>query len=190
MDNNSYFDTANKKIASFDRTYSNDHIRMLKILLHYIPASFRKNLSIYIKFMELQQALTSPLSFPELSSEAFVSETETIHTATYDTVDITKADKSKLIRELLPFCTPKEKQQFQNMEKILNQFEQMKNMLEMMEMIKEMKEMFGDSEEGNGSFDPSMLAGMIGGMNGGGFDPGMLAGMMGGMNGEGFDPDP
>ena len=47
----------------------------------------------------------------------------------------------------------------------------------MIEMLKEMQDIFG---QGEGGFDPGMVAGMMNGS----FDPGMIAGMMNGS----FDP--
>lgn len=179
MDNNSYKDMANSKIASFDHIYSTDHIRMLKIFLHYIPKALRKNLSVYIKFMELQHALSCPQHFPERNSDSFsASETVTAENSLDDHLQGGTAKSAgvpfsgasgtysndtlaftTLIHELLPFCNPREKQQFQNMENMMNSFEQMKNVMEMMEMMKDMKDMFGDSD---GGFTPDMLAGMMG----------------------------
>lgn len=154
MDNNNYREDADNKIAAFDQEFSSDHIRMLKIFLHYIPKAFRKNLTVYIKFLELQKTLY--YSLEEFRQAAFkaASASNGEHSLHSE-----PSDFSSLIHELLPFCSPREKQQFQNMENMVNSFEQIKNMMEMMEM---MKDMTGD---GTGGFDPSMMAGMMG-MNG------------------------
>ena len=159
MDNETYKNIADEKIASFDCTYTSNHIRMLKILLHYVPKNFRKNLIIYIKFMELQQAFSSNGSLPKYN----------INQAAENSTDSAPdpSDFTSLIRELLPFCSSREEQQFRNMENMLNNFEQMKNMMEMFEMMKDMKDMFGDGE---GGFDPEMFSGMMGTM-------GMMDGM-------------
>ena len=121
------------KISYFDQHFCSNHIRMLKIFLHYVPEAHRKMLSIYIKFLELQHAMNHPFHFRQMKT----------------------CDFSSLIQELIPFCTPKERQQFQSMENMFSSFEQMKNMMEMMDM---MKDMFGDEE---GGFDPEMLSGMM-----------------------------
>ena len=158
MENQNYKNIADEKIASFDCTYTSNHIRMLKILLQYIPKQFQKYLIIYIKFLELQQAFTSR-STPPLFN--------TCQSAEYDNSSSESIDFTSLIQELLPYCNSREAQKFRQIENIMNQFEQMKNMMEMMEMIKDMKEMFGGDE---GGMDPEMLSGMFGSM-------GMMDGM-------------
>lgn len=149
MENQNYKNLADEKIASFDCTYTSNHIRMLKILLQYIPKQFRKHLIIYIKFLELQQAFTSR-STPPLF--------DTCQCAECDNFSSETCDFTSLIRELLPYCTSREEQQFKQIENMMNQFEQLKNMMEMMEMVKDMKDMFGD---GSGGFDPEMFSGMM-----------------------------
>ena len=168
MDENLNKDMANSKIASFDRIYSTDHIRMLKICLHYIPEAFRKNLSVYIKIMELQQAIKQPYPLHDQSSKTASHTAETIRAENspgdnHDDSTPGSADNTKsitnLIHELLPFCNPRERQQFQNIENMMNSIEHMRNMMEMMEMMKDMKDMFGGEDDG---FSPDMLAGMMG----------------------------
>ena len=149
MDNKTYKNIADEKIASFDCTYTSNHIRMLKIILHYIPWNLQKNIIFYIKFLELQQVLTTPFrNFPPCNPKQASENSDT-------------SGFSSLIHELLPYCNPREEQQFRNFENIFNSFEQMKNMMDMLEMIKDMKDMFGDAE---GGLDPEMLAGMMNGM--------------------------
>jgi len=152
MDNNTYKHTADEKIASFDCTYTSNHIRMLKILLQYVPNHFRRHLIIYIRFMELQQAF---------SSRENISLSGICHCAENDSSDSPSPDFTSLIRELLPYCSPNEEQHFRNIENMMNSFEQMKNMMEMMEMVKDMKDMFGDGE---GGFDPAMFSDMMSSM--------------------------
>lgn len=172
MDNNAQTNMADNKITCFDKASSSNHIQMLKILLHYIPETFRKHLSVYIKFLELQQVMFHPFHYPpsEFRSSSATSSLE------YQ--EPFEADFSAMISELLPFCNAQERSQFQNLGNMLRNFEQMKNMMEMMQMINEMKDMFGTEENG---FTPDMLAGMMG-MSGpdlAGFNPDILAAMMG-----------
>lgn len=172
MDDNLKKDMTNSKIASFDQAYCTDHIRMLKICSHYIPESYRRNLCVYIKFMELQHTLKYPHSLSDPYCYASSKTAETVHAETNHAKNSSHGDRdgfsgestdntnsvSNLIHELLPFCNPREKQQFQNIENMMSSIEQMKNMMEMMEMMKDMKDMFG----GEGGFSPDMLAGMMG----------------------------
>ncbi len=155
-------DTTNEKIASFDCTYTSNHIRMLKILLYYIPKNFKKHLAFYIKFLELQQVLSapsvkSPSLFMQQAFHSEQSETSFEETDPYNRI-------SAMIEELLPFCTVSESEKFRSIGQFVSSFEQIKNMMEMFEMMKDMKDMFGDGE---GGFDPDMFSGMMNGMMGG-----------------------
>ena len=163
MENQNHKNIADEKIASFDCTYTSNHIRMLKILLQYIPKQFQKHLIIYIKFLELQHVFTSRSTPPRFN---------TCECAECNNSSSESSDFTSMIHELLPYCNSREEQQFKQIENMMNQFEQMKSMMEMLEMIKDMKEMFGGDE---GGMDPEMLSGMLGSM-------GMPAGMMDGMD--------
>ena len=168
MDNNPQANMDDDKIACFDRVFCSNHIRMLKILLHYIPGVFRRQLTVYIKFLELQQVLSHPCEFPPSDFRSF--ETDQTDCSESSTVDF-----SAMIGELLPFCDSGERIRFQNMENMFRSFEQMKNMMEMVQMMQEMKEMFGGED---GGFNPDILAGMMGQSAPGGFQPDILAAMM------------
>ena len=141
-----------EKIASFDTAYTSDHIRMLKILTHYLPGRYCRYLVIYIKLLELQQILSSakPFHIADIGQSM-----QDLHSF---------KDPSKLtalLQELAPYCSHSERQTFEQIANLLNTFEQLKNMMDMFEMMDGFKDMF-QSEDG--SFDPEMFAGMMGNM--------------------------
>lgn len=140
-----------EKIASFDSAYTSNHIKMLKILAHYLPHGYGKYLAVYIKYLELQRIL---------SAKDFLC-AASIRPAPQDTSSQDFSVFLHLIEELLPYCTCSEKQFFEQLEGMLHNFDQIKNMMSMFEMMNEFKDMFQDED---GGFDPQMLAGMMGGM--------------------------
>lgn len=171
MSDNMHENSAEKKISLFDQTFCSDHIRMLKIILHYIPESYRKNLTVYIKFMELQQVLHSPCRLPRCgesdcracdSAENNTSPSSSCDAAEPCDTDSPFAGLSAMIHELLPYCSLRERQQITGIENMLNTFDQMKSMMEMAEMFKDMKDMFGSADGSEGGLNPEMLAGMMG----------------------------
>ena len=153
MDENIH--TANvseEKIASFDTTYTSDHIRMLKIITHYLPFKYCRYLAVLIKFLELRQILSSSGRL----QGAFIGQS-------IDEMHIFK-DFSKitaLVKELTPYCTGSEKQSLSQIAAFLNTYEQMKTMMDMFEMMDGFKDMFQNED---GIFDPEMFAGMMGNM--------------------------
>lgn len=45
-------------VVSFDTLYTNNHIQILKVLLHHLPNEFSGEMAVFIKFMELQHAIS------------------------------------------------------------------------------------------------------------------------------------
>jgi len=143
MDDNPRVKSAEEKIICFDKAFSNNHIQMQKVLLHYIPGHFRKLLTVFIKIQEMQQIMTRPFSYPPSAKK---------HSPA------TEGNLSDVIGELLPYCSEKERANFESLENMFQSMEQMKNMMEMMQTINEMKDMFGGDAEG---FSPDMLASIM-----------------------------
>ena len=112
------------KIAAFDTLYTNNHIQMLKILLPVVGREHRHKLAVYIKYMELQYAM-SLVKSPPLSFN-ICAESEN-----------TSVDFSELLDELFPFCTEKEQAMMKNMKNILETFKQYKEMESTMSMMKD-----------------------------------------------------
>ncbi|MBR1930963.1 MAG: hypothetical protein IJ833_05745 [Lachnospiraceae bacterium] len=136
------------KILSFDTLYTNNHIQMLKILSSYLSPGTRKQIAVYIKFLEFQYALSLTRPFAS-SSEQFSSE-KTFNIA-------------GLCEELLPFCGIKEQEILQNIQNFYKNFENMQEMMQMVEMMQEfMPEGFSPGGDMAG-MDLSQIFGMMNG---------------------------
>ncbi len=151
-------------VALFDTHFTNNHICMMKILLPLLPPALQKNIAVYIKYQELQYTMQH---FHRL-----------MHTPSFLSGELTatrKNDFSTIFEEILPYCTPQEKQTFTQMR---NMYQSFQNIKEMMEMIETMKELFPEAFDGSGGgFNPDIIANMSG------LSPDMFANM-GGLNPE------
>ena len=104
-------------IFAFDTLYTNNHMKILKMLLPYIDSKHQKLLCIYIKWQEFL-----------ITINLFKHYSVTLYNA--DFTNKKNLDFNNIILLLLPYCTEKEKE-------LLKQFQQMQNMMQMMEGIKE-----------------------------------------------------
>lgn len=129
-------------VIAFDTLFTNNHIRKFKIVMPLLPSSMQRHVAIYIKYLELMYTLSY---FNRYNLPVFSCSTDT-HT---------------ILKELLSYCTPEEKDKVTQMENLISTLENYQNMTEMMSM---MKEMFPESEQG---LSPDMLSGLFGnsGMN-------------------------
>lgn len=142
-------------IAAFDSLYTTNRIQMLKVLLTRLPTASQGRFAIYIKFLELQYAISLLRQHPTtrfaagkpLSADLFSGDT---------------ADTVELLDELLPFSGPAERMRIENMKNMLQSMAKIKEMMEMMEM---MKEMFPEGFGGDADNPMDILSGMAG-MNG------------------------
>ena len=124
------------QISAFDTLFSNNHIQMLKVLLPYMDNQFQKYLAIYIKFQELQVALNFVRKRP------YPDDT----------------DPAQVVKRLLPLCTKEEKEQLNQILKVLQSMSQYQEMMHTMELMKDfMPE--GDSSSPSSMTD--MLMGML-----------------------------
>lgn len=133
-------------VNAFDTLFTNNHIRMLKVLLPFMDSSMQKNIAVYIKYQELQYVLryfTFPNSQKQLSA--------CFHKQSKD------FDFNTVCEELLPYCNAQEKQQFNQIRNLMQTLENVQNMMEMMET---MKELFPEGMNGDGGIDPDMLSGL------------------------------
>lgn len=155
------------KVTEFDARFTNNHIRMFKVLLPFLPPTMQQNMAIYIKYMELQYTMKYFQHYSYEKNKFWLLQT---HTAD------DPPDFSSLCDELLPYCNDKEKQQFTQMR---NLFQTMRNMQDMMEMLETLREVFPEgSDTGNGTqggFNPEMLAAMSSMFGGNDIDLGQLA---------------
>ncbi len=113
-------------IAIFDTLFTNNRICMMKIILPFLPTSFQKSIAVYIKYLELQYTLQYFTRHPQgLSAGQNNSANESF-------------DSDAMWDNLLPYCSPAEKQNIQQMRNMIQTFHNMKDMMEMFEMMKEL----------------------------------------------------
>lgn len=156
------------KVADFDARFTNNHINMLKVLMPFLPPSMQRNMAVYIKYMELQYTMQYFRHHPYESNR--------LGLLSGGCKKESPLDFSVICEELLPYCSPREKQQFTQ---IRDLFQTMRNMQDMMEMAETMKELFpeGIGTGSEGSFNPEMLAAMSGMLGGGDMDLSQLSQM-------------
>lgn len=112
-DNDKVFDA----ILAFDTLYTNNHMKILKLLLPYVDPKHQKLLTLYIKWQEF----VFTMEFFDQYSACICSS---------DFSNKQSPDIKRIIPLVLPYCTDKEKQ-------LLSQFNQIQNMKDMMDGIKE-----------------------------------------------------
>lgn len=118
MDSNEH-----NKIIAFDTLFSNNHIQKLKIMLPYMDNQTQKSLAVYIKFLELMYTIDFYKKNPYPLCGCMEKEPS--------------ADFQKMCTELLPYCTPDEKKQIEQIRSIFQSMEMYKEMSKTMEMMKD-----------------------------------------------------
>lgn len=146
-------DIKQDSITAFDTCFTNNHIRMLKVLLPFLNSPLQQNLAVYIKFQELQYVFHSFKESQSGYNRSFQS--KSTHT---------DFDFNIVCNELLPYCNSQEKRQFTQ---IRNLIQTMHNLQDMMNMMETMKELFPEGTNGESGFNPEILSG-LGNMFGGG----------------------
>lgn len=161
-------DIRQDSITAFDTRFTNNHIRMLKILLPFLDISMQRSIAVYIKFQELQYVLQ------------YFRQPAFRHSQSSTTAKDQKAfDFSAVCDELLPYCSEHEKKQFSSIRNMMDNFHNLKDMMEMMETLKELfPEGMGTGSEG--SFNPEMMAAMSNMFGGGNMDFSAMADMFSG----------
>ena len=127
--------TSTDKIMAFDTLFTNNHIKMLKILIFYLDSPLQNMLAVYIKFLELQHtlkyinssALPIPVSHPDSGNPSipFLSFLGNI-------------DINRLCQDILPYCTDSERDKVQNISQMFQMMDNFKQISETMEMMKEL----------------------------------------------------
>lgn len=131
-----------EKIVSFDTLFTTNQIQILKILLTYVEPSQQKLMAVYIKFLELQYTISFFRKYP--SSFTKFTQEENFNAA-------------KLCDEIMPFCSPSEREMLNNMKNMYQNFESMQ---EMMQMVQMMKDLFPEGENPPGGDSASMFSGL------------------------------
>lgn len=113
-------------IAVFDTLFTNNRICMMKIVLPFLPPSFQKSIAIYIKYLELQYTMQYFAKHPlGIFSGQNATESQTL-------------DPDTMWENILPYCTPAEKEKVKQMRDMMQTFNSMKDMMEMLETMKEL----------------------------------------------------
>ena len=179
MDQNNQDKTsAVDKVLAFDTIFTNNHIKMLKVLLSYFDPAIQKTLAIYIKFLELQYTF------------AYFQNHARVFSSGHSPPD-TSSDLNNLCREILPYCAPDERKKIEQIRQMQQTMENFRQMQQVMETMKELfpdgfpsfgsqtdEETGSDASSGNAPFNAELLSSLNGGENSQMFD--MLAAMMNG----------
>lgn len=137
-------DISRENITAFDTFFTNDHIRMLKILLPFLKHSIQKNIAVYIKYREFEyvfQYFKSPHS--EKDQNSCLAD------------KYTDFDLDNVLDALLPYCSDPEKKQFMQLKNLLRT---MHDFRDMMEMINTIKELFPEGIKNDAGSDPDFFS--------------------------------
>jgi len=126
------------RVSAFDTLFTNNHIRMLKIVMPLFEPSMQRHIAVYIKYLELQYTLSyfNKYNLPPFSGSV---------------------DTHTLLGDIIPYCSPEEKIKVKQIENLFSTLENYQNMMDMFSM---MKEMF---PEGEGMPSGDMMSGLFGG---------------------------
>ena len=156
------------KITAFDTLFTTNHIQMLKILMPYFDPPMRKQLVVYIKYLELRYALSY---FDSHSHELYGCAEGYGHPLDgADPFGKEEFNIGKICSELLPYCTNDEKQKVEQISGLFRSMEMYKEMSQTFEVMKDLMPDFpldsapdsggsGSKEQGNGIME--MLMNML-----------------------------
>ena len=127
------------RVMAFDALFTTNHIQMLKLLLSYMEPSVQGRLAVYIKFLELQHTLQLVQKHPA-ASIPLCSE-----------LARPESGLTGLLDEMIPFCSPSERENLQNIRNLYRNWENMQEMMQMFEVLQEISpELFsGGGMSGN-----------------------------------------
>jgi len=117
----------NKAVASFDTIYTNNHIRILKVLLPYFDPNSQKKLAIMIKFMELRYTMDYFSRHTPAFPAGFNGSAQ-------------QPDIVRIFEQIKNFCTPSERAMFEqlaNMKKSMEMYEEMMGMMQLFNQFSE-----------------------------------------------------
>ncbi len=137
------------KITAFDTLFTTNHIQMLKILMPYLEPPMRRQMAVYIKYLELRYALSyfdSPSHELYGCAGGYGSPFGGAGSLPKEEFNI-----SKLCSELLPYCTNDEKQKV----------EQISGLFRSMEMYKEMSQTLELMKDFMPDFSPETMSGLM-----------------------------
>lgn len=112
----------NEQIYAFDSLYTTNHIQMLKILLPCLNPPLQKNLALYIKFLELRYTISFLNAHPYVLSGCGF--------------DKKYGEQEIPVDDLLPYLTPREAENFRQLQKSMDMMKQFSKMQKNMEALK------------------------------------------------------
>ena len=135
----------NRAVTAFDTLYTTNHIRILKILLPFVDEPARRNLTVLIKFLELQYTVDclrrTPVQTPDADHDG-------------------RADIAALFAQIRDFCTPAERAALEQLARLKKNMELYEEMAGMMQLLSRSEQ--EDSAPLSGSPDPmELLKGML-----------------------------
>lgn len=151
----------NKAVASFDTIYTNNHIRILKVLLPYFDPNSQKKLAIMIKFMELRYTM----DYFSRHAPAFSNDPDSFSR---------QPDIVRIFEQIKNFCTPSERAMFEQLANMKKSMEMYEEMMGMMQLFNQ----FSDSGAADPASEPSKAEDTNGAPFGGGNPMDMLKGML------------
>lgn len=135
-------DKEHDKVMAFDTLFTDNKTRMLKIIMPYFEYEMQKKIAVYIKFMELQYTIQYFKNRPYHIKNCIPAPE--------------KFDMQKMCREMIPYCSPNEKKQMEQMSQMFDTFRNYQDMMETVNMMKDMfpgETPFNFGEDGNMNFD-------------------------------------
>jgi len=148
---------ATDKVMAFDTLFTNNHIKMLKVLVFYLDSPLQNMLAVYIKFLELQHTLKY-LNSNILPSTTPCSSCGNINIPFLSFLG--NIDIGNLCHDIIPYCTDTERDKVQSISQMFQMMDNFKQISETMEMMKElfpdgisdpedMFSFFGNGDTGN-----------------------------------------
>lgn len=148
------------KITAFDTLFTTNHIQMLKILMPYFDPPVRKQLVVYIKYLELRYALSY---FDSHSHELYGCAGGYGSKDGADPFGKEEFNISKICSELLPYCTSDEKQKVEQISGLFRSMEMYKEMSQTFEVMKDFMPDFStdSAKDSDNSRTPGQENGMM-----------------------------
>lgn len=141
-------DDATEAILAFDTLYTNNHLKMMKLLLPYLENGHQKKLAVFIKFQEFLYTMNF-----------FRQYSVSLYSADSSHGQKKELDFNSLLPLLLPYCNEKERNMlshFSQMQNMMHLYQDMSQYIPMMQQM--MSSMNGsveseNKETGNGMMD-------------------------------------
>lgn len=130
-------------VAAFDTLYTTNHIQILKVLLSHLPAEQSGDMAVFIKFMELQHALSYSKSMKGRKPELNICSRPD-----------NKFNLPSFLEDIQNYCTESERQRFKKIKELFKTMDMYQEMQGFMEMMPALSQSFGGSQssgDGDGS---------------------------------------